>query len=469
VNDRPMTELHWLTAAEATRAFAARKLSPVELLQALLARIERLDPKLNAFIRLDADAALDAARAAEREIAAGHIRGPLHGVPVGIKDIIDVAGLPTTCHSKILLDNVKTEDAVVVSKLRQAGAIILGKLSTHEFALGGPSFDLPFPPARNPWNPDHHPGGSSSGAGAGVCAGLFPLALGTDTGGSVRNPASSCGIVGLKPTYGLVSRRGVFPLAFTLDHVGPLTRTVADSALLLDAIAGHDPADPGSAPSAARYFGRDLLRGVRDLRVGFVRHFHETDMPANPEVTAALEDAARVLQAEGAELRNVKLPSLNEFSAVNRVILGAEAFSIHAPWLRTRPGDYGQLTRRRLLAGAFFSAGDYVGAQRRRAQMIAEVNDAFRDFDVLICASSLDPASRLDDATETARTYPRQARTPFNVTGHPALAMMSGLSNAGLPLSVQFVGRYFEEATVLRVAGAYERGTEWHKRRPPIA
>ena len=356
----------------------------------------------------------------------------------------------------------------MVARLRQAGAIILGKLSTHEFALGGPSFDLPFPPARNPWNPEHHPGGSSSGSGAGVCAGLFPLALGTDTGGSVRNPASSCGIVGLKPTYGLVSRRGVFPLSFTLDHVGPLSRSVADSALLLDAIAGHDPADPASAPSAARHFGRDLLRGVRDLRIGFVRHFHETDMPATPEVTAALDDAARVLQAEGAELRSVTLPSLNEFSAVNRVILGAEACSIHAPWLRARPGDYGQLTRRRLLAGAFFSAGDYVGAQRRRAQMIAAVNEAFRDFDVLLCASSLDPASRLDDPAETARTYPRQARTPFNVTGHPALAMMSGLSGAGLPLSVQFVGRYFDDATVLRVAAAYERGTEWHKRRPPI-
>jgi len=468
MDDATTTELHWLTAAEATRAFAARKLSPVELLKALLARIGRLDPRLNAFIRLDADAAMDAAHAAEREIAAGHIRGPLHGVPVGIKDIIDVAGLPTTCHSKILLDNVAAADAVVVAKLRQAGAIILGKLSTHEFALGGPSFDLPFPPARNPWNPEHHPGGSSSGSGAGVCAGLFALALGTDTGGSVRNPASACGIVGMKPTYGLVSRRGVFPLSFTLDHVGPLTRTVADSAPLLDAIAGYDADDPGSAPSTARHFGRDLLRGIRDLRVGFVRHFHEIDMPGHPEVTAALEDAARVLQAEGAEVRDVKLPTLNEFAAVNRVILGAEAFSIHAPWLRARPGDYGQLTRRRLIAGAFFSAGDYVGAQRRRAQMIAAVNEAFRDFDVLICASSLDPASRLDDAAETARTYPRQARTPFNVTGHPAIAMMSGLSRDGLPLSVQFAGRYFEDATVLRVAATYERGTEWHRRKPPI-
>jgi aspartyl-tRNA(Asn)/glutamyl-tRNA(Gln) amidotransferase subunit A len=463
-----MSELHWLSASDAVRQFASRQLSPVELVAALLARIERVDPKLHAFIRLDADAAMAAARAAEAEIVAGRVRGPLHGVPVGIKDIIDVAGLPTTCHSKILVENVAQADAVVVAKLRQAGAIVLGKLSTHEFAIGGPSFDLPFPPARNPWNPEHHPGGSSSGSGAGVAAGLFPLALGTDTGGSVRNPASCCGIVGLKPTYGLVSRRGVFPLAFTLDHVGPMTRTVADNALLLDAVAGHDPGDPGSAASNARYFGRMLDRGVRDLRIGFVRHFHELDKPAHPEVTAALEDVARVLQAEGAEVRTVTLPPLNEFAAVNRVILCSEAWSIHAPWLRARPGDYGKLARQRLLPGAFMNAGDYVGAQRRRAQMIAAVEDAFRDFDILLCASSMDPASRIDDAAETSRTYPRQARTPFNVTGHPALAMMAGLSSNGLPVSVQFVGRYFDDATVLRVAAAYERGTEWHKKHPPI-
>ncbi len=462
------TDLHWLTASEAARAFAARTLSPVELMAALLERIDRLDPKINAFIRLDRGPALEAARSAEAEIAAGRIRGPLHGVPVGIKDIIDVAGLPTTCHSKILVDNVAKTDAVVVQKLRAAGAIVMGKLSTHEFAIGGPSFDLPFPPARNPWNRDHHPGGSSSGSGAGVAAGFFPLALGTDTGGSVRNPASACGIVGLKPTYGLVSRRGVFPLSFTLDHVGPLTRTVADNALLLDAIAGHDPADPGSAATEARYFGRFLDRGVRDLRVGFVRHFHETDLPAHPEVTAALEDVARVLQAEGAEVRTVKLPSLGEFSGLNRVILCSEAWSIHAPWLRERPGDYGQLARRRLLPGAFIPAGDYVGAQRRRLEAVASVEEVFRDVDVLLCASSMDPASRIEDAAETARTYPRQARLPFNVTGHPALAMRSGFASNGLPMSVQFVGRYFDDATVFRVAAAYEKATAHNNTRPRL-
>lgn len=463
-----MTEAHRLTLSEAARAFASRTLSPVEYLTALLQRIDKLDPTLHAFIRLDADAAVDAARAAETEISARRIRGPLHGIPIGVKDIIDVAGLPTTCHSKILVDNVARQDAAVIARLREAGALMLGKLSTHEFAIGGPSFDLPFPPARNPWNPDHHPGGSSAGSGAGVAAGLFPGALGTDTGGSVRNPASCCGIVGLKPTYGLVSRRGVFPLAFTLDHVGPLTRTVADAALMLDAMAGHDPADPGSAPTGARYFGRMLDRGVRGLRIGFVRHFHETDLPAHPEVTAGLEDAARVMEAAGAEVRTVTLPSLTEFAGVNRIILCSEAWSIHAPWLRERPGDYGQLTRRRLLPGAFMTAGDYVGAQRRRAQMIAAVDDVLRDVDVLLCASSMDPASRIDDAEETARTYPRQARTPFNVTGHPALAMMAGLASNGLPVSLQFVGRCFADATVLRVAAAYERATSWHTQPPPI-
>src|SRR3954451_20969653 len=285
---RAMTDLHWLTATEAARAIAAKELSPVELISGLLQRIDRRDPKLHAFIRLDADAAMQAARTAEAEIAAGRSRGPLHGVPVGIKDIIDVAGLPTTCHSKILIDNIAIADAVCVSRLRGAGAIVLGKLSTHEFAIGGPSFDLPWPPARNPWNSDHHPGGSSSGSGAGIAAGLFPLALGSDTGGSVRNPASACGVVGLKPTYGLVSRRGVFPLSFTLDHVGPLTRTVADNAMMLDVIAGYDSADPGSAATPARGFARLLNRGVRDLRVGFIRHFHERDLPAHPEVAAAL-------------------------------------------------------------------------------------------------------------------------------------------------------------------------------------
>ena len=463
-----MTDLHYMTAAAAARAIATRELSPVELMQALLARIERLDPRLNAFIRLDGEAAMAAARTAEAEIAAGRSRGPLHGVPVGIKDIIDVAGLPTTCHSKVLQDNIATSDAVCVTKLRGAGAIVLGKLSTHEFAIGGPSFDLPWPPARNPWNTDHHPGGSSSGSGSGVAAGLFPMALGTDTGGSVRNPASCCGIVGLKPTYGLVSRRGVFPLSFTLDHVGPMTRTVTDNALMLEVLAGHDPADPGSAAAPRGHYAQGLDRDLRGLRVGFVQHFHEVDMPADPEVTAALEHVARTLQLEGAEVRDINLPTLGEFAAVNRVILQSEAWAIHSAWLRGRPGDYGQLGRRRLMAGAFFGAGDYVHAQRRRLEMIAAVEEALRDVDVLLCASSMDPACRIDIPADVERTYPRQARTPFNVTGHPALAMMAGVSKAGLPLSVQFVGRNFAEATLFQVARGWERAAGTDRKHPAI-
>ena len=463
-----MSELHWLTATAAAEAIAARKLSPVELTVALLERIGRLDPTLHAFIRLDAEAAMAAARAAEAEVVAGRLRGPLHGVPVGIKDIIDVAGLPTTCHSKILVDNIAAADAVCVARLRGAGAIVLGKLSTHEFAIGGPSFDLPFPPARNPWNPDHHPGGSSSGSGAGVAAGLFPLALGSDTGGSVRNPASACGIVGLKPTYGLVSRRGVFPLSFTLDHVGPLTRSVADNSLLLDVIAGHDPLDPGSSAASPGHYAASLERGVRGLRIGFIRHFHETDLPADPEVAAGLENVVRTLQSEGAEIRDVRLPTLGEFGAVNRIILQSEAWAIHGPWLRDRPGDYGRLARRRLLPGAFIGAGDYVQAQRRRLEMIAAVEDALREVDVLLCASAMDPPSRIEDAAETERTYPRQARTPFNVTGHPALAMMAGLSRGGLPLSVQFVAPYFAEATLFRAARAWERAAGTADKHPAI-
>ena len=463
-----MSGLHWMTAAAAARAIAAGELSPVELMKALLARIARLDPKLNVFIRLDGDAAMAAARAAEAEIASGRSRGPLHGVPVGIKDIIDVAGLPTTCHSKLLIDNVAAADAVCVSHLRGAGAIVLGKLSTHEFAIGGPSFDLPWPPARNPWNPDHHPGGSSSGSGSGVAAGLFPMALGSDTGGSVRNPASACGIVGLKPTYGLVSRRGVFPLSFTLDHIGPLTRTVTDNALMLDVLAGHDPLDPGSAAVPSGRYASGLERGVRGMRIGFIRHFHETDVPADPEVAAGLEQAARTLQSLGAQISDVRLPTLGEFGAVNRVILQSEAWAIHGPWLRERPGDYGRLARRRLLPGAFISAGDYVQAARRRLEMIAAVEAALREVDVLLCASAMDPPSRIEDAAETERTYPRQARTPFNVTGHPALAMMAGLSSGGLPLSLQLVGRNFAEATLFQVARAWERAAGIDEKHPAI-
>ena len=464
-----MNDLHWLTAAELSSAYAKRKLAPVEVVTALLDRIDKLEPRIHAFIKLDHAEVLASAREAEREIQAGRVRGPLHGVPVGIKDIIDIAGEATTCHSKIFVDNIAQSDAEVTRRLRAAGAILFGKLSLHEFAIGGPAFDLPFPPARNPWNIAHHPGGSSSGSGAALAAGFVPLALGTDTGGSIRNPAGTCGVVGLKPTYGLVSRRGVFPLAFTLDHIGPMARSVKDAALALDVLAGHDAADPGSAAVAHGDFGIDLARGVRGLRVGFVRHFHESDLPAHPEVVAALDEAARVFEREGAVVNDIQLPTLHELSGVSRLFMQAESWAVHAKWLRERPGDYAQTTRRKLMTGAFLSAADYVHAQQRRLQLTDAVNAAFREADVLLCANSLDPACRIDDEAEIARTYPRQARSPFNLTGHPALAMMCGLSKGGLPIALQLVGRFHDEVTVLRAAAGYERATEWHTRRAPVS
>ena len=462
------SDLHELTLTEAAALVRDKRLSPVEYLRALRARAAALEPKLNAFIRPLWDEAEAAAREAEAEIARSGPRSPLHGLPVGLKDIIDLAGHPTTCHSKILLDNVKQEDAAVVARLRAAGAVFPGKLATHEFAIGGPTFELPFPPARNPWNPAHHPGGSSSGSGAAVAARMLPAALGTDTGGSVRNPATQCGIVGMKPTYGLVSRRGVFPLSFTLDHVGPMTRTVADNALLLNAMAGYDPLDPGSVERPAEDYTRDLGGGLKGLRIGFVRHFHETDTPATPEVAAALEEAARLLAREGAVVRDITLPKLGEFAAVNRVILTSEAAAVHEPWLRERPGDYAPLTLRRLLPGMFVGGVDYVQAQRRRRELVAAVEAAFREVDLLLCASSMDPASRIDDEAETERTYPRQARTPFNVTGHPAISVMCGLSTGGLPIGMQFVGPSWSEALLYRAAAGYERAAGWVERRPAL-
>ncbi len=458
---------HALSLAGASALIAAKKLSPVELLRDCLARIAEVEPTLNAFIRQMPAEAMAQAQQAEAEIASHGPRSPLHGIPVGLKDIIDLAGVPTTCHSKQRLDHVAAADAVVTAKLRAQGAVFPGKLSTHEFAIGGPCFDLPFPPARNPWNPGHHPGGSSSGSGAAVGGRMLPAALGTDTGGSIRHPASHCGIVGMKPTYGLVSRRGVFPLAFTLDHVGPMTRTVRDNAMLLNAIAGHDAGDPGSVNHAKEDYTRELNAGLKGLRIGFVRHFHEKDSVASPAVIAALEAAAKLLATEGAEVREVTLPRLEQFASVNRIILLSEAGAIHEHWLREAPGDYAALTRRRLLPGMFVSGPDYVQAQRQRRALVAAIDAVFADVDLLLCASSMEEACVIDDPVAVERTYPRQARTPFNVSGHPAVSVMCGQNN-GLPLGLQLVGRNFAEATVYRAAAAYERAAPWAAMAPSL-
>jgi aspartyl-tRNA(Asn)/glutamyl-tRNA(Gln) amidotransferase subunit A len=463
-------DLAWLGMAEAAAAIAAKTLSPVELTEALLGRIERLNPKLDAFLRVEAESALAEARQTEAEAAKGELRGPLHGVPFGLKDIMDAAGLPTTAHSKLLMQAPPAEaDSVVAAKLKAAGGILIGKLATHEFAIGGPSFDLPWPPARNPWNPGTMPGGSSSGSGAAVAAGLVGGALGSDTGGSIRNPASCCSIVGMKATYGRVSRRGVAPLSFSLDHVGPLTRTVADNALMLKVIAGHDAADPGSAHVPVPDFTAGLDAGVKGMTVGVVRHFYTRDIPADPEMAAALETAIEVLAGLGAEIVEIETRPLEEYAACNRVILLSEAYAIHEKWLRERPEDYGKLTRERLLPGAFFSAGDYVQALRARRRIAAEWEALLQGVDIAITLSAMDPPPPIDDDAALAATYARQARAPFNLTGSPALAMPTGFAKSGGPLSMQIVAKQFDEATVYRVAAAYEAATPWKDMHPAMA
>jgi aspartyl-tRNA(Asn)/glutamyl-tRNA(Gln) amidotransferase subunit A len=463
-----MSELAFLTLAEAAELIRAKTLSPVEYTEALLARIERHEPTYHAFVKPTPEIALTEARAAEAEIAAGRWRGPFHGMPYALKDIVDVAGLPTTGHSKILIDNVARADAVVTAKLRAAGGVLLGKLSTHEFAVGGPSFDLPWPPARNPWHADHFPGGSSSGSGAGLAAGFFPAAIGTDTGGSIRNPASMCGIVGFKATYGLVGRRGVFPLSFALDHVGPMTRTVRDNALMLQVLAGHDPDDPTSADVAVPDYTAELERGVRGLKIGVIRHFYTKDIEADPEQVSALDDAVALLAKQGAAVREITLPPLIDFSACGQIILAAESYAIHERWLQQRPGDYGARARERLLAGAGLRAAHYLQATRWRQILRQQTLAAFRDVDVAITASSMDPACRIDDNARLATNYWRQARMPFNVTGQPGLVIPAGFAKTGLPLSFQIVGHPFGEVACYRVAQAYEAATEWTKQHPAL-
>ncbi|MDQ8729287.1 amidase [Bradyrhizobium sp. LHD-71] len=449
-----MTEIAWLSAKELGAAYRNGELSPVIVVQHLLDRISRLDPELNVFIHLDANGALQQARQAETEIANGHDRGLLHGVPIGIKDIIDVAGLPTTCHSAVLRGNIAQKDAEAVARLRAGGAIILGKVATHEFAIGGPSFDLPFPPARNPWNREHHPGGSSSGSGAGLAAGFFPLALGTDTGGSVRNPAGACGVVGLKASYEKISRTGVYPLSGTLDHVGPMARHVEDVSLLFDVLTGAPQPTPPN-------------RDIKGLRIGFVRSFHERDMVAGPDTRAALEAAADTLLGMGAVVTDIELPPLHDFAVVSRAILTPEAWAIHGDRMRATPEKYGKLARRRLMVGAFITAESYVWATAMAARLKEEVNRAFDSVDVLLTANAMNPACRIDDEEAIARSYFEHARAPFNITGHPAISIMCGLSQQRMPIALQLIGPLEREDLILRAAAAYESVTPWSAMRPP--
>jgi aspartyl-tRNA(Asn)/glutamyl-tRNA(Gln) amidotransferase subunit A len=460
-------ELHDLPIAELSGLIAARKLSPAELTEALIQRVERYDGQTRAFITPTFDLARRQARAAEAEIAAGKNRGPLHGIPFALKDIYDTKGILTSGHSRVFSDRVPTEDATTTNRLYQAGAVLLGKLATHEMAHAGPSFDLPWPPARNPWNLARFTGGSSSGSGAAVAAGMVPVALGSDTGGSIRGPASLCGIVGLMPTFGLVSRAGVITNSYTFDHCGPLARTVEDCALVLEALAGYDPKDAGSLSRPIPRYRRALGEDLRGLRIGVLRHHWEDDIPASEDVRRAMDAALDVLRRLGAELEECRVRPLASYFDVKIIIAESEIFSVHQKNLIARPKDFGADFRSRAYPSVLFTANDYVQATREHRRMMTEMEPLYARFDAFVTAG-MGEAPRLSDYRSVSFWQKPSLLTAWNVTGQPVLMLPNGFGGNGLPLGMQILGRPFGEETMLRVGHAYERATEWHTRHPNL-
>jgi aspartyl-tRNA(Asn)/glutamyl-tRNA(Gln) amidotransferase subunit A len=455
------------TIAEASRLISAKKLSPVEFTRTLLARIAAHDPQVNAFITVTEKQALTAARAAERAVMAGR-KDRLLGIPLAYKDIYETAGVRTTAHSRILADNIPTQDAETVRRLSAAGAIMLGKLATHEFAIGGPALDLPWPPARNPWDLRRYTGGSSSGSGAAIAAGLTLGALGSDTGGSIRLPAAYCGIAGLKPTPGLVSRRGVIPLAPSLDTAGPMAWTAEDCAILLDAIAGYDPADPASVPGPVVSYATAIAPPLKGLRVGVPRHFYEHDAPVAPEMLHAMVNATRLLRGLGCTVEDVRLPPLQDYNAVGRVIICAEAYAMHEVNLRKRLADFSRAFRIRVLAGALIRSADYIAAQRRRAELIAVTARAFENFDVLITAPASGPAALLSEQRPDDGFSRPFFTTVANVAALPSMVVCSAFTAAGLPLGLEIMGPAWGDATVLRVGHHFEQEAGLRGTRPTL-
>ena len=465
----------FLGAAGQAALVRDKQLSPVELTRAYLERIDRLDGRLRAYITVCREAALAAARRAEDDVARRVALGPLHGIPFAVKDQFNTRGVRTTAGSRILADNVPDDDATVVARLTAAGGILLGKLNLTEFALGG-TIQFPYGQPRNPWNTEHDTGGSSAGSGAAVAAALCSVSLGEDTGGSVRTPASWCGVAGHRPTWGLVSRHGCLPLAWSLDAPGPLGRTVEDCALLLGIIAGHDDRDPLTTRRAPPDYRAALTGEVRGLRVGVIReltHGDETD----PEVRTAVITAAGVLAQLGADVEEVSLPMVPSAGAAFMALCDSEGAALHLHWLRSRPLDYDQGTRRRLLAAGLLPASLVHKAQQARALLRRQIVEALAEHDVLVAPTSHRPAPTIatftapitSKAEAASRFFTRRSfTTPAALAGTPAMAVPCGFSAAGLPLSLQIIGRRFEDATVLRVGHAYEQATAWHRQRPVL-
>jgi aspartyl-tRNA(Asn)/glutamyl-tRNA(Gln) amidotransferase subunit A len=455
------SELCYLSAAELAPQVRKRAVSPLQIVEAHLERIETLNNGLRAYLYIASDQAMAAARAAELEIAAGGYRGLLHGIPVAYKDIYDVAGLPTTAASKVMAGYIASQDCTVAARLRQAGAICLGKLNTHEFASG--SMEV-FGTARNPWNTEMVPGGSSSGSGVALAAHLVTCATGSDTGGSVRNPASFCGVVGLKPTYGRISRAGIIPLSWSLDHAGPMARTVMDTALLLQAIAGPDRRDTSAATQPIPDYAAALRRDLRSIRIGVPRTYFFEDGDA--DVIGAVRAAIEAVQRLGASLYEIDLPHAWLGPPASWAIAYTESFAFHRDNFFSRPRDYTSAFLHKIAGAAFLTAEERITAQRLRQVITAEFAAALEAVDVIIAPTTAYPAYPIGRSSPQADMH--SLTRPISLTGLPALAVPCGFTRAGLPVSMQVIGRAWEETTVLRVGYAYEQAAGWYGRRPPI-
>ncbi len=461
-------DLTGLSLSNASELVRLRKISPVDLTRACLARIERLNPSLNAFITVTGEQALSDAKAAETEIAGGRRRGPLHGIPIGLKDLFDTAGVLTTAGSAVFANRVPSEDAEVVRRLKAAGAVIVGKLNMHEFAYGDTSAQSHYGPVRNPWSHAHVAGGSSGGSAAAVIAGLCYGALGSDTGGSIRQPAAYCSIVGLKPTYGLVSTRGAVPLSWSLDHVGPMCRTVADAALMLQPIAGYDPLDTNSIEGVVPDYAQALRQQVRTLRLGLPRAvFYEA---LDSEIHDAVTEALQVLRSLIASTRDVELPSYRTLPVV-----GAEAYAFHAPYFSKTPDLYQPMTRQRLELGSAVPAAAYIEGRRELERLRRAVNAVFSTVDLLVTPTTAILPVLVEDAVKNPPVPPAggvalslRNTQPFDIYGLPSISIPCGFSRSGLPIGLSISGPRLGEPAVLALAQAFERATEWHRRRPPV-
>ena len=466
--------LYYLSITETASLIRGGEVSPVEVTQAYLDRIYSLNDELGAYISVMGEQALAQARQAEADMQAGNHKGALHGIPVAIKDIIYTKGTPTTGGSKVLADFIPDEDSTIVRRLDTAGTVLLGKLNLSEFAIGG-TIDHPFGTPRNPWNTRHTAGGSSSGSGVAAAGGLCAGALGSDTGGSVRGPAAFCGIVGLRPTYGRVTRHGVLPMCWSMDTVGPMTRSVADCALMLNAIAGHDPRDPTSGRAPVPDYTASLSDGVRGLRIGLPTEMFDFE-GLNSEVRQSVMRAVSVLEEQGATADEISLPTAAHSGAVFIATADVDAAAYHHDWLRTRGDDYDWSTRARLESAALTPGWAYLRAQRARTLIANELQAALERFDALILPSGPVAAPTIAASTGRPGGYyqgkldmgRRRYTSPAALAGLPAISVQCGFSDDGLPIGMQIIGRRFAEPTLFQVAHAYERATDWHERHPAM-